>query len=66
MKEYILQDAIGGISEKFIINAEASWNKAKLSRMRKMKAVIISAACIALAASMAVASFSGGISPTAI
>ena len=57
MKEYILQDAIGGISEKFIINAEASWNKAKLSRMRKMKAVIISAACIALAASMAVASF---------
>ena len=57
MREYILQDAIGGISEKFIINAEASWNKAKLSRMRKMKAVIISAACIALAASMAMASF---------
>ena len=57
MKEYILQDAIGGISEKFIINAEASWNKAKLSRMRKMKALIISAACIALAASMAMASF---------
>ena len=56
-KIFNLMDSIGKIDAKIVEESDRAFALARVRRMRKMKAVIISAACIALAASMAVASF---------
>ena len=56
-KIFNFMESIGKIDAKIVEESDRAFALARVRRMRKMKAVIISAACIALAASMAVASF---------